>query len=78
MSRGEKTPKSATQKSRAKEKLGLGAQPSGRNIPPPTKTEYKPAATDGPAIPDPTAILAGETFRSERPSGWRVKPRRRG
>jgi hypothetical protein len=74
MSRGEKTPKSETQKSRADEKHGLGSKPSGRNIQAPPKREYKPAS-DGPAIPDPSQILAGETFRSRKSSEWRVRRR---
>jgi hypothetical protein len=77
MSRGEKTPKSKTQKSRAAEKDGLGSKPSGRNIQAPAKQEDKPAS-DGPAIPDPSRILAGETFRSRKPSEWRLRPRRNG
>lgn len=76
MSRGEKTPKSETQKSRAAEKDHLGSKPSGRNIQPPPKKEYKPAS-DGPAIPDPSRILAGETFRSRKRSEWKVRPRRK-
>ena len=76
MSRGEKTPKSETQKSRAAEKERLGSKPSGRNIQAPPKKEYKPAA-DGPAIPDPSRILAGETFRSRKPSEWTVRRRRK-
>lgn len=76
MSRGEKTPKSETQKSRAAGKDGLGSKPSGRNIQAPPKKEYKPAS-NGPAIPDSSRILAGETFRSRKPSAWTVRPRRK-
>jgi hypothetical protein len=76
MSRGEKTPKSETQKSRADEKAGLGSQPSGRNPKARRKKEYKPAS-DGPTIPDPSQILGGETFRSQKPSEWRLRPRRK-
>ncbi len=75
MSRGEKTPRSETQRSRAYEKHGLGSKPSGRNIQAPPKKEYK-AASDGPAIPDPSQILAGETFGSRKPNEWRVRFRR--
>lgn len=76
VSRGAKTPKSETQKSRAHEKNALGSKPSGKNIEAPQKRAYRPAA-DGPAIPDASAILAGETFRSRKPSEWKVKPNRR-
>lgn len=76
MSRGDKTPKVETQKSRANEKHRLGAQPSPRNVQAPPKKDYKPT-TDGPSIPDPSQILAGETFRSRKPSGWKVRSRRR-
>lgn len=75
VSRGAKTPKSETQKSRAHETDGLGSKPSGRNIQAPSKRECQPAS-DGPAIPDPSEILAGETFRSRKPSEWRVRRRR--
>jgi hypothetical protein len=71
------SPKSETQKSRAHEKHGLGSKASGRNIQAPPKREYTPAS-DGPAIPDPSKILAGKTYRSWKPSEWRVRPRRRG
>jgi len=76
MSRGEKTPKDETQKSRANEMRRLGSQPSGRKIQAPPKRDCKPTS-DGPAIPDPSQILDGETFRSRKPSEWRVRFRRR-
>ncbi|BBX88404.1 hypothetical protein MBOE_00530 [Mycolicibacterium boenickei] len=75
MSRGAKTPKSETQKSRAHEKDSLGSKPSGRNLQAPEKSRQP--ASDGPGIPDASAILADETFRSRKPSEWRVKPRRK-
>lgn len=76
MSRGDKTPREKTQKSRAHEKHRLGFQPSGKNIQAPPQQDYKPA-TDGPTIPDPSDILNGETFRSRKPSEWEVRFRRR-
>lgn len=77
MSRGADTPKSQTQKSRAGGWQRLGAKPSGRNIQAPPEREYKPRSTGGPTIPDPTAILAGETFRSQKPSDWKRGRRRK-
>ncbi|GAT16646.1 hypothetical protein [Mycolicibacterium thermoresistibile] len=76
MSRGADTPKPETQKSRAGAWSRLGAKPSGRNIQAPPPREYKPR-TDGPTIPDPTAILDGETFRSRKPSDWKRGRRRK-
>ncbi len=77
MSRGDKTPQDETQKSRAHEKRQLGSQPSGRNIQALPKKEYKPTGDGGPAIPDPSQILAGETYRSRKPSDWKIRSRRR-